>query len=99
MVGSGRKVLSEVREWSGSPPECPRLVSRPSRISGSAWEALAEVWKCLGVVGRHYRRFESDREAVPEVRESSESSQGGSGEVVRPYQRSGSSREALPEVR
>ena len=43
MTGSDREALPEVREWSGSPPECPGVVERPSRKSGILQEALPEV--------------------------------------------------------
>ena len=42
---------------------------------------------------RHYQRFESGRKAVPEVRESLASSQGGPGVVGRPFQSSEGGRE------
>ena len=28
-------VLQDIQEWSGSPPGCPTVVDRPSRMSGS----------------------------------------------------------------
>ena len=54
MCVSGREALPDVREWSGGPfgcpggsPECPEVVGRPSRISGSGREALPDVWEWL----------------------------------------------------
>ena len=54
MFESVRESLPDVREWSGSPAECPvwsgrppgfpGLVWRPSRMSGSGLEALPDVW-------------------------------------------------------
>ena len=41
----GREVLPDVQEWLGSPPGCPGVVGRPSRMSGSGWLALPEVLK------------------------------------------------------
>ena len=35
MSESGLDALPEVREWSGDPPECPGVIGRPSRMSGS----------------------------------------------------------------
>ena len=47
----------DAQECSGSPPGCPGVVRRPSRIigidgrpsrmSGSGWESLEEVWEAL----------------------------------------------------
>ena len=58
MSGSGRDALPDVREWSGylgnlrewsgSPPECPGVVGRPSQMSGSGREALLDVREWLG---------------------------------------------------
>ena len=53
MFGSGRKALTNVREWSRGAyrcsrvvavghPGCPGVVGRPSRMSRSGWEALPE---------------------------------------------------------
>ena len=39
------KVLSYVRVWAGGPPGRSRVVGRPSRMSGSGWEALPYVWE------------------------------------------------------
>ena len=44
VVRSGREDLPNVREWSGGPPECPGVVRRPSRRSGSVREAIPDVW-------------------------------------------------------
>ena len=35
--------LPDVCEWSRSPPECPRVVGRISRMSGSGREANPDV--------------------------------------------------------
>ena len=58
MFGSGRKAIPNVREWSGGPPGCLRVIGSPSQMSESGWEALLDVreWskvypECPGVVG------------------------------------------------
>ena len=50
MSGSGREALPtgwvalpDVWEWSGGPPEYPRVVGRPSRMSASGREAFPHV--------------------------------------------------------
>ena len=43
MSESGREVHPDVRAWSKGYPECPEVVRRPSRMSGSGWETLADV--------------------------------------------------------
>ena len=58
MFGSGPKTLSNVREWSRGPLECPEVLGRPSRMSGvvgrpslmsgSIRESLLDVWERLG---------------------------------------------------
>ena len=35
MSGRGREALQDVRVWLGDSRECPGVVERPSRISGS----------------------------------------------------------------
>ena len=42
MSGSGREALSDVWEWSRSPPGCPGVVRMPSRMTGSGPEALRD---------------------------------------------------------
>ena len=42
MSGSGWEAFPNVREWSGSPPGCPAVVGRPSRLTGSGREALPD---------------------------------------------------------
>ena len=49
-VCSGQDALADVWEWSGYPPGCPGgplgcpgVVGRPSRMSGSVWEAFPDV--------------------------------------------------------
>ena len=37
--------LLDIRKWSGGPPGCPRVVGRPTRMSGSGREALLDVWE------------------------------------------------------
>ena len=71
-----RKARPDIREWSGTLPDvqerpghlpgCPGVYGKPSRMSGSCWEALQDVreWLgcrqgCLGVVGRPSRMFVS----------------------------------------
>ena len=49
MSGSGRKVIPNVREWSGGHPVCPAVVGRPSQMSGSGQEALPDVRELSGV--------------------------------------------------
>ena len=65
MTDSGREALSDVREWTGGPPESPGVVGsfyrkseKPSRMSGSGRVAFPDVreWsggssKCPAVVG------------------------------------------------
>ena len=43
MSGSGRQVLTEVREWPGGAPGCPYVVGKSSRKSGSGREYLPDV--------------------------------------------------------
>ena len=50
MSESGRQALPnvresrpDVREWSGGPPKCPRVVGNLTQMSGSGWEALPDV--------------------------------------------------------
>ena len=43
MSGSGWDAFSDVREWLGCLLGCPRVVGRPSRMSGSGREALQDV--------------------------------------------------------
>ena len=57
MSWSSWDALPDVWKWSGGPPGCPRMVWRPSRMSGSDREALKDVreWYggphgCLGVL-------------------------------------------------
>ena len=47
--------LLDIRKWSGGPPGCPRVVGRPTRMSGSGR-------KTLWMSG-------SGREALQDVRE------------------------------
>ena len=54
-VRGGWESLSDVREWLGGYPECPRVVGKPSRLSG--------------VVGRLSRMSGSGQEALPCVQE------------------------------
>ena len=50
MSMSGREALKDVREWSGGPRGCPGVIGRPSRLSGSDWDALPNVRESSGVV-------------------------------------------------
>ena len=43
MFGSDQKAIPDFREWSGGHPECPVVVGRPSRMSGSGQDALPDV--------------------------------------------------------
>ena len=43
MSGSGRKTLSDVEEWLGTPAGCLGVVGWPSLMSGSGRETLREV--------------------------------------------------------
>ena len=59
MSGSGREYLSDVQEWFETPPGCPGVVGRISRMSGSGLVTLPNVRKwsgdpagCLRVVGK-----------------------------------------------
>ena len=42
-VPEGREALPDVQQLSGGPPECPEVVRRPSRMSGSSREDLSGV--------------------------------------------------------
>ena len=50
MSGSGREVLSVVREWLGGPPGCPGVVGKPSRMSGRLPPMSGSVRKALSGV-------------------------------------------------
>ena len=70
--GSGRKALSEVREWSLDPHGGLRVVGRPFRKfqewSGGPPVGQGIVWGTptgSGVVGMPSRRSGSGREALP----------------------------------
>ena len=39
----GWEALPDVREWLKGYPECPKVVGRPSRMSGSGREALSDI--------------------------------------------------------
>ena len=85
MSGSGQKAVAEVLEWSGDPPDCLRVVGRPSWMFGGGRVALPidREWLggppgCPGVVGRPA---------------------GCPGVVRRPSRMSGSGRETLLDVR
>ena len=78
MSGRGQETLPDVQEW-------PRVVGRPSRMSG--------------VVGRPSRRSGSGRKALPDNREGSGGTPGCPGVVGRPSWMSESGREALPDIR
>ena len=45
MSGSCREALTDVKEWSGSPPRCSGAFGRSSRMSKSGGEAVADVWE------------------------------------------------------
>ena len=45
MSGSGRDAITDVREWTGGPTKCQLVVGSLSRMSGSDWEALQNVWE------------------------------------------------------
>ena len=45
MYGSGREALMDVQVWSVGPPGCPGVMGRASRMPGSGWEALPDVWE------------------------------------------------------
>ena len=74
MSRSGRETLPDVREWSGGPPECPRLVGRPSQMSGSGRYACRMFGSCRKAIPnvrewwRPSRMSESGRVALPGVR-------------------------------
>ena len=42
MSVTGREALQDILEQSGGPPECPGVVGRPFRKSGSCLEALVD---------------------------------------------------------
>ena len=50
MSGSGREVLSVVREWLRGPPGCPRVVRKRSRMSGRLPPMFGSVRKALSGV-------------------------------------------------
>ena len=85
MTGSGSVALGDVQEWSGGPPGCPRMVGRPSRMSGCGWDDLVDLRVRLDALG--------------DVREWSECPWGFPGVVGRPFRLSGSGRVALGDVR
>ena len=43
MSWSGQESFQDVRESTGDPPLCPKVVVRPAWMSGSGPEALSEV--------------------------------------------------------
>ena len=47
-VPEGLVTFSVVQEWLTDPPGCPRVVSWPSRISGSGRETLLDVRQLSG---------------------------------------------------
>ena len=48
MLGSGRKALLEIRQWSEGPTGYPGVVVRPAQISGSGWVTLLNVREWSG---------------------------------------------------
>ena len=84
MSRNGLEALSDVREWSGGPPEC-------SGVVGS-------TYGCTGLFGRPSQMSGRGREALPDVREWLGRPPGCTGVVLRPSRMSGSGREALPDV-
>ena len=91
MSGSCQEALPVVREWSGSPLECPVVVGRPSWMFGSCRVSLLDVREALPVVLEHL-------EALSHVREWSGHPPGCLGVVGRPTLMTGSGHLALPEV-
>ena len=94
--------LLDVWEWSKGYPDCPGVVCRPSRMTGSGRVTLLDVWEwlgdppgCLAVVGRPCQMSGSS------VRPSRMSGRprGCPGVIRRPYRIFGSGRETLPDVR
>ena len=81
-ASSGRRVLPEVREWSGNPPGGPGMIKRPSRKAGSGQESLPEGREWLG--------------ALQEGMEWSSGPTGCPGVDGRPSRWSGSGQESLP---
>ena len=77
MSRSGRVALSDVwearpyvREWSGSPPGCPKVVEMPFRMFGSGQDGLSDLEErsggppgCLGLVESPFQMSWSCREA------------------------------------
>ena len=92
MSGSGWEVLSNVREWSGNPPRCPRVIERSSEMSGSVWEASRMSGSCR-------EDLPDVREALLYVRERSGVPPGSLGVVGRPSRMSNISLEAILDVR
>ena len=62
MSWGGREAHPDVRKWSEGPPECPGVVGRPYRKSGSGREALPGGRNALLMSG-------SGREALADVQE------------------------------
>ena len=77
MSWSIRNALADVREWSVGSLECPGVVGRPSRMSGSGrkalpnvWEPLSDVRECLeGPIRCPGGPLTSGREVLSDVRE------------------------------
>ena len=88
MSGSGRQALLDDREWSGDPPGCPKVVGRPSWMTGSGLETLPDVQEAHPDV----------LEVLPDVREGSGGPPGYPGVVGRSSRMSGSGQETIPDV-
>ena len=96
-----REALLNVRKWSRGSLGCPRVVRRPSRMSGSGRDALSDVreWlrgppRCSGVVGRPSRMTGKGEKPSRMSRRL----RGYLGVVGRPSWMSGSGQDTLPEV-
>ena len=104
-----REALPDVQEWLGGPPECPGVVVWPSRLFGSGWETLLDVWEwcealpnvqeSLWMCGRPSWMSRSGRESLLNVQECSRGSRGSKGVVRRTSHMSESGWEILPDIR
>ena len=99
IVLSGRKALSDCREWSASPLEVSEVGIRPSQRVGRPSRCISRPPGVSGVVVRPSQSVLSGRQALAECRECSTGPPGVSGVVGRPCRCDGSGRQSLPECR
>ena len=65
MSGSSRETFQDVRELSGGPPGCPRVVERLSRMFRSGREALLQVREWSGRPLQDVRKWSEDHPGSP----------------------------------